>query len=285
MIDLHLKKIAKFAIIIAFAFSCQKTNLQPSSVKVQYGSNPKINVNTVGASNWIAHISHGKWNCSGFLITPSLVMTAAHCVTDSSGKKISETIYVTFPGKFSMTVPGQLHSIHPKYTSNHNITAERYLLNDFAVLKLKEPVKAQIILNNIPVILTDSVQVRAAIGPRKQVLFFGYGKQDGTSTEKVLTYGSGAPIPKEVCFNALTPRFVIKCLNKEVEKFCVAADGTEARIIHGDSGGPVTQYINGRHQVLGITSHYFKDPSNLSFFETFDTPSVKAWLAQVLANP
>ncbi|SHJ75225.1 Trypsin [Shimia gijangensis] len=106
---------------------------------------------THNRSNWEAvgrlNIS-GRTMCTGALIAPDLVVTAAHCMFDpTSGKSVAATDIVFDAGLHNGHVKArrkvQSATIHPAY--RHKPRGQADVGSDLAVLKLKKPISAHLI--------------------------------------------------------------------------------------------------------------------------------------------
>lgn len=185
--------------------------------------------------------------CSGTLITPTYVLTAAHCATviesDSSGTfRLGDDIYET-----------DLVTIHPEYNRNT-------LANDIALLRLSEPVvdiEPAVIFRETPMV--------------DDVLFIvGFGGS-GTATE-----GSNGDFG--------TKRVGVTIIDEVTETMVnwYFDDPSEANTASGDSGGPGFLDVSGDLFVASITSGG-TDPDSLLGDFAFNT-RVDAYADWIDAN-
>lgn len=175
----------------------------------------------------------GSLFCTGTAITPTVVVTAAHCASGVSASRI--TVY-TGPGKEGGSVRGQaiVKKIqkHPKYNGSKG--------NDIAYLVLAEPL-------NLPAsayipVLTDAEEIAElnAIGAKAQIVGFGTRNGNGFGLKYEVTTQVVKSLSSFMSFDAKTE---------------IAVGGSGKDSCQGDSGGPVYgQLKSGEWRVYGVTS-------------------------------
>jgi len=161
-----------------------------------------------------------KGRCSGVVLAPDIVLTAAHCV------KRGERVHVggNLGGGYQTLPPSLLSPVteivqHPLYTSKDSGSP------DLAILKLAKPLPDRF----IPAVLNPRVP-----NPGDDLIVAGYGKGAARDSEVVL-------------------RMVLQRVSQSFRGWVVLAGvGDDAAgAAPGDSGGPVFAY-RGMHSLVGL---------------------------------
>lgn len=187
----------------------------------------------------VVHLS----GCSGTLIAPDRVLTAAHCVG-----VLSEMPRVL--GRRIVRV-----SWHPRYTASTTAPGYRHgdERGDLAVLGLDAPVRGV-----LPVrLLRPGEQAAVAAGRRLRVLGYGYtrhrGLERGRLHQAAMTVESSARCARR--WHALGGQYrrawessSMLCLRDPDER------APHVSICHGDSGGPVLARTGRGWVVAGVNS-------------------------------
>lgn len=203
---------------IAALNACSSPHLDAdSTVKVVGGTK-------VEGKRWessVAILIDNSGLCTGTLVTPTLVITAAHCL---DGKRPSTPILVFIGNAIEggRKVAGKSFAVNPKYVDD--------AITDIAYIKLATPITD---VELIPV-LTDSEEIKTLLTPGAPSIMVGFGStesgQVGVKHEVTTVVGkddSGA--------------------------LFVGGNGRDS--CQGDSGGPAYgQLPNGQFRVYGITS-------------------------------
>jgi len=191
----------------------------------------------------------GEFLCTGTLVSPSVVLTAAHCV-DNDPVAID---VVFFPNSSTEThYAGVAYAIHPEY---------RFPAADLAMLLLEAPVVG---ITPVPV---------AGRTPRPRTVgtIVGYGA-DETGNVGVKEMGTVRlkRCPRRVPALGLQRGDLARAL-------CWRSRPSEQNTCHGDSGGPLL--IDG--ELAGVTSG---GEPNCSGFLSWDTRvvSFRPWIASLL---
>jgi secreted trypsin-like serine protease len=173
-------------------------------------------------------------SCSGALIAPYIVVTAAHCVLDSSGLT-TEKIYVGLAGSSmeSITTGDIIDSVQitSSFQSGLNSTLGQ---DDLAFLTLKKPQPM-----STPVFLASESEMTALKSASTPLRLLGYGAYGDTSEEKVTS-------PKS--YTGSFSQFNTSLPNSGY------LESTVANACRGDSGGPVLSITASKVTIIGIVT-------------------------------
>jgi V8-like Glu-specific endopeptidase len=196
------------------------------SGKNESGSTKVVPINVVTEVGFTAP-------CTGSQISPSIVVTAGHCLLDSKNK-VSSNIRVGNPGSADKNTEASYKS----WTRASYIQMSETFINtgltrpdDIAFIKLSKPIKM-----TTRVRLATPIEIEGLSKTNAQLKIFGYGLLNDkgqyavTPSSLVGTFGS-------IYSNSLN-QFSIRTLN--------------SRTCEGDSGGPIYLNIEGESILIGI---------------------------------
>ena len=228
---MNRKRIRVFAIAFTLLFS-EIIFIQPS--------NAVYNGTSAIGSEHVVKIISGKGVCSGGLVTPQIVATAAHCVVSNGVTSAISSIKISPPGantsETSITA-GVIKIIHPYGFRN----ATSYIdPDDIAFLVLDRTFDGS---NNLT--LANYEMTRSIINSGAAINIFGYGTtaNGGYSTNIPYTFNAKAMAQRLYFGNSWNERTYINYQNDFQGATCP-----------GDSGGPAVAKYLGVFYLVSINS-------------------------------
>jgi secreted trypsin-like serine protease len=200
--------------------------------------------------------------CGGTLVTPTKVVTAAHCVVDQSTRQVATPadVYVlsgqSLKSPSTAPVPVASIAVHPNYDMDMSAS-------DIAVLTLASP------LEGVPTLepLTPS-EVSAYLIAGSPVRIGGWGNTTtltgGKAFPDMMRIASMTLFPDQMCgsrgtyaVNGVTFTGFSASEADVDTMLCAGGADTNARVVdacQGDSGGPLVSTAGGPERLIGVVS-------------------------------
>lgn len=212
--------------------------------------------------------------CSGTLISPTVFLTAGHCMAWLIGLEFP--IYITLDNYIYEGVPGngwipaKDFFVHPRY--GH----DQANLYDLAVIILEEPAGVN------PATLTtagllDELSAHGGLA-HTDFISAGYGVQADWEKGPPQFFWDGWRNYASAPIMALTPTQIYLNINEH------ATGGGGA--CYGDSGGPIFLPMGNTKILVGVTSLRSDRPCRaMTTYYRIDTPWSREWLSQFVELP
>jgi trypsin/slime mold repeat-containing protein len=270
----HISLATGFCLLALLCNSCQPPE---STKKFERTEWPIINgtLDTKPEHMAVVQMSNNSGWCSGTLISPTVVLTAAHCA--DSGASSEYTVYFgnASPDFESRTVAEVIY--HPGFTENTG------LLNDIALLRLDSPAPGGI--SPIPHLPESLALQPADVGTYLEYVGFGRDENSQSGTKKKITL----PIDY-ICISSGG----CQAQSFNVYENNICNDQTTGGICFGDSGGPAfitldsVEYVAGINSfVFGSNCEYYACDTKVDEYETFINDFIGSFSlnGQVCTNP
>jgi len=191
-------------------------------------------------------------SCTGFLLTPNVIGTAAHCfdeyiangITDATGITLTAGVVDHTDTTQGQRLTGTTYQVHPEYEKAP--TAGVTNINDYAFIRTDTPFE----LNDNVAVVPFASELPADGAP---VYLAGWGNTVGKppETPNELQFAEFAYLAFETCKESRPNIY-------ENSQICIKGESAEKSPCNGDSGGAlfVTSDISNPSdaQVIGLTS-------------------------------
>ncbi len=265
-----LKKVVSLAILAGslFAVGCDNNQMPPETgvdiPEFTPRTLPIINGTRVTGRDYystvalVVNYGYGGYSsiCTGTLITPNYVMTAAHCISkcDPNDSDYRPYMYIGFGQSDSALT--NVYEIEAFYPHPKFVCREDDISNDIAILKLKKAVPLSVATPTLPLppqFALKNSEIDSGSGV--QTTTVGFGK-----TNFADDYSSGTKYKTSRTVYAICPLHSNgskRCNYSTYDKGFIFFDFTNTGTCQGDSGGPTFVTRNGYEFVAGITSYGF----------------------------
>jgi secreted trypsin-like serine protease len=181
-----------------------------------------------------------KAGCSGALVSPRMVFTAAHCLTAKP-----ENVWVAQPGSDLRDI-NSLRIQAEKFFTPSNFDSKKFPMdNDFGIIVLKSTFPSAATL---PIATFD--EIKSWTNQQSVVLHVGYGC---TSLVEKPPCGATSPTPNQftTVFEAITPQ---QFASLTAGTFSLTKISVSKTICGGDSGSPLLKEDSGKWIYIGAQS-------------------------------
>jgi secreted trypsin-like serine protease len=210
--------------------------------------------------------------CSGTVVDPTHIVTAAHCVVSEQGQRATPQQVAVVAGASDVTTPagiaaGQSRSVgvirvHPRYAPGE-------FFDDAAVLTLTAPLDFST-GRVAPLAMAD---VGTLVSPGRAVRISGFGITGANANDfgQLRAVDVNAAIGGEACSNSAPGAFL-------------CTRGTNKGACSGDSGGTATIGTGAARRLIGITDIADANCRGLNFFASVAAPEIRTFLDAAIAE-
>lgn len=232
--------------------------------------------------------SQPSHRCSASLLSPTVVLTAAHCTAGTTAARVwfdeDVSTNTEYPFSGATSYDGDAET-NPGFCNPCGSGLHQFALGDVGVIVLSEPVPAGVVdeYADLPAAgLVDTLKNKAGVD------FVGYGVQ---FQRQIPGNALPQPPPPPPFFRWAGPRVRLFAPSELVSgnftesdqlmKFALNPGGGSGGTCFGDSGGP--DLLGGTDTVLAVNSFVTNvNCSGVGYSSRVDTPAVLSWVNSFL---
>lgn len=231
MLNRNLCLALLVGVFVAFGCASKMKNIQINQ-RIVNGTS----VDEGKAPFFVRIVADRRRLCGGSLITPSRILTAAHCLRDTDDfVLIFGYIRDRYTKGMKFSVANRSDVIlHPQYN-------RKTFANDIGILKIPSPISVG---RHIELIRID----RTYVNENTRLIVIGSGLNGNRKPSNSLQWANQISISNSDCSKAynrsiISPTFICTRGPNAIESTC-----------NGDSGGPLIRRYNEKFQLVGVLS-------------------------------